>query len=231
MAFSILRRKRKEHEIGLERGWQFYARPNTLEPVGCVFRIDKEGVRFPVTRLDVETEEGVEAGVKITQRTEAKVGVLARFLEIIDLSAKANVGQARVLEFEIQDPIRVLSTDVAIAAALKDFLGEFVGKKGNRYFVIRQTRSAKSMKFRLTAEQLAELGGEGKVSAGLKAGASLKLNRGGTCEINQPFPERLLVTFQPDGITRLKAGLAEEGAYGLTPTVETLEWREPGEDR
>lgn len=226
MVFSFFKRKRRQPEMGLERGWQFYARPNTLEPVGYVFRIDEDGVRFPVTHFQVEQEEGVEAGVKVSQRVEVKTGILARFLELIDLGADASFGRTRVLEFEIHDPIRVSSTDVAMDAALKDFLREFTGKEKNRYFVIRQTRSASSMTFRMSAELVAELGGKGKVSDGLKAGATLKVDRAGQYEVHQTFPERLLVTFQPDRIERVTAGLAEEGAFGLTPTVEMLEWRE-----
>ncbi len=229
MAFNIFKRRRREPEMGLERGWQFYARPNTLEPVGYVFRIDADGVRFPVTRCDVDTEEGIEAGVRVTQRLEVKAGIVARFLDLIDLGAEANVGRSRLLEFEIHEPIRVSSTDVAMEAAMKDFLRDFTGKKGNRYFVIRQTRSATSMIFRLSADFVADLGGEGKVSGGLKGGAQLKVDRAGNYEVHKAFPERLLVTFQPDRIERVAAGLAEEGGFGLTPTTETLVWREPAE--
>ena len=93
MAISIFGRKRKQPEPGLERGWQFHARPNNLEPVGFVFRIDRHGVRYPVTQLEVESDEGVEAAVKVRQRMEVKVGALARFLQIIDLNADASVGE------------------------------------------------------------------------------------------------------------------------------------------
>lgn len=227
MAFTIFKRRPKGKDTGLERGWEFYSRPNTLEPVGYVFRIDENGVRIPVTNLNVETTEGIEAGVKVTQRLEVKAGVLARFLELIDLSADANVGRTRVLEFEIHDPVRTSSTDMAVDPAIKDFLSDFTGKKGSRYFVIRQTRSAKSMTFRLTADLVAELGGEGKVTSGLKASAKLNVDRAGSYEIHQAFPERLLVTFQPDRIERVTAGLVEGGAYDLTPNEELLDWREP----
>ncbi len=227
MVFSILKRKPKTIEPGLERGWQFYARPNTLETVGYVFRIDEDDVRYPVTRLKVKTEKGVEAGVKVSQRMDVKAGVLARFLELIDLDADASIGRARLLEFEINEPIRVMTTEVAMEAALKKFQRGFTGKKGSRYYVICQTRSASSMTFRLSADFVAELGGEGKLSEDLKAGASLKVGRSGVYEIHQAFPERLLVTFQALRLERISAGLAEEGALGLVPATEMLEWREP----
>lgn len=227
MPFNIFKRQPKQPDSGLERGWQFYARPNTLEPVGYVFRIDEHGVRFPVTQFPVETVEGVEAGVKVQQRIELKAGVLARFLELLDLSADTSAGRARVLDFEIHEPIRVSSMDVAIEGALRDFLDGFTAKKGHRYYVIRQTRSATSMTYSLTSEFLAELGGEAEVSAGLKAGARLKVAGGDRYEIHQEFPERMLVTFQPERIERVSFGLAEGGAFGLTPVADTLDWREP----
>lgn len=227
MPFSIFKRKPKAIDEGLEQGWQFYARPNTLEQVGYVFRIDGDGVRFPVVQLAPKTMEGPEAGVRVHKRIEAKAGVLARFLDLIDVSANASVGRTRTLDFEIREPIRILSTDSEIETALDGFLDGFTPKDGNRYYVIRQTRSASSMSFRITSDLLAELGGEAAVSANVNAGLTLNALNGHEFEINQTFPERLLVTFQPERIERVSAGLAGSGAYGLTPVTQALEWREP----
>lgn len=227
MPFSIFRRKSPETGQGLEKGWQFYARPNTLETVGYVFRIDRDGVRFPVTGLNPEVMEGQEAGVRVHQRLKVKASALARFLDLVDFSADASLGRTRTLDFEINEPVRILATDAAMEAELEPFLEGFRPKEGNSYYVIRQTRSATSMTFRLNSDLIAELGGEAKVSANLRVGAKLEVGIGNAYEIHAEFPERLLVTFQPERIIRVSAGLAEAGSYGLAPVTQTLEWREP----
>lgn len=227
MPFNIFRRKPLETGQGLDKGWQFHSRPNTLETVGYVFRIDADGVRYPVTRLSPEVLEGPEAGVSVHQRLDVKASAFARFLEVVDVSADASVGRTRSLEFEINEPVRILATDAAMEAVLEPVLKDFRPKAGNSYYVIRQTRSAKSMTFRINSDLMAELGGEAKVSANLRAGAKLDVGIGNAYSIHAKFPERLLVTFQPERILRVSAGLAEAGSYGLAPVTQTLDWREP----
>jgi hypothetical protein len=229
MRFSIYRRKPPQTGVGLETGWQFFAYPNTLETVGFVFRIGGDGIRLPVAFLAPNVIQGQEAGIHVHQRFEVKASVLARFLNLIDLSADTSVGHKRTLNFEIKEPIRTLTTDAAIEAELEPFLEGFRPDEDSSYYVIRQTRSATSMTFRFGSDLMAELGGEAKVSANLCAGAKLNLGSETAYEIDAKFPERLLVTFQPERIVRISAGLAKAGSYGLAPVTKTLEWREPAE--
>lgn len=229
MAFSVFRRKRDRGDELLDRGWQFYTQPTTLEPVGTVFRIDGDGVRYLVDRLDVPVDQGPEAGARVVRRTEVRLGVVARFLGLIGISANAAVGRTQLLEFETQEPIRTVSHDADVVGPLARFLRHFTPEEGSRYFLIRESRSARAVTFHLSNEQIAELGGEGPVGAGLSAGASVRVGRSGTFEIAQPFPERLLVTFLPYRIAQLTAGLgAAEPQLGLAPADGPLDWREPG---
>ena len=61
----------------LQEGWQFYHRPTTLEPVGTVFRIDKEHRRYIVDRLDIEKMSGREAAGHLEDSIEIGGGVLS----------------------------------------------------------------------------------------------------------------------------------------------------------
>lgn len=157
MGFSIFKRRKTAPDFGLERGWQFYSRPNAIDVVGSIFRIDDDDVRFPVHRVDVGVDSTKEPGVSITTRAEITVGILARFLDLVHLSASAAVDKVRTLEYVLQQPERTSTTDVAIDAAMESFLAGFAGKKDNRYYVVRQTRSAMSMTFRLTEQLMTDL--------------------------------------------------------------------------
>ena len=48
---------------------------------------------------------------------------------------------------------------------LRPFISTMEFRAGNRYFVIRESRSVTAMKFLLTEEQLGEIGGGGVVDA------------------------------------------------------------------
>lgn len=205
----------------------FFNQPTNLEPPGTVFRIDAGGCRFIVDRLTVEVDEGPEASSRLEQRMEVKLGVLARFVGLVPIGANVGGGRVQTLEFEVHDPVRAVTTDVALRAPLDILLEQLERRPDDRYFVIRETRSASGIIYRLSEGQVAELGGEGPVHAALSAGASLSAKGAGVYEITQPFPERLRVTFMPEEIKRVSAGLAGEPRLGLVPVTTALEWCEP----
>ena len=113
--------KRKPDEI-LEAGWQFYAKPTTLEPVGTLFRIDDKGRRFMVDQVAIEVNEGAEAVAKVRQKIRANIGFFARFLGLDGYNGKINAKDVETLEFEIIDPVRQSTFDVALDRALTPVL-------------------------------------------------------------------------------------------------------------
>lgn len=160
---------------------------------------------------------------------DVKLSVLARFLGLVPIGANVGSGRVQTLEFEIHDPVRAITTDVALRAPLDVLLEQLERRPDNRCRgpnETRETRSASGIVYRLSKGQVTELGGEGPVHAALSAGASLSA-KGSGVEITQPFPERLRVTFIPEEIKCVSAGLAGEPRLGLVPVATALEWRQP----
>jgi hypothetical protein len=213
--------KRKPAQV-LEEGWQLYAKPTTLEPVGTLFRIDDEGRRFMVDQVPVTTQEGAEVAARVQQRVQANIGFFARFLGINSYGGKLSAANAETLEFEIVNPVRQLAFDAAMDKALQPVLAAFKYRADNRYFVVRETRSATAMTYRLTQAQVGEIGGEAALAIALGAGVQLGGGKGGIYEINQTFPERMRVMFLAEEIAPVKAGLA-----GAAPMLGRLPVRKP----
>lgn len=227
MPISLFGRDKRQPAQVLEEGWQLYAKPTTLEPVGTLFRIDDAARRFMVDQVPVETQEGAEAAAKVQQRIHANIGFFARFLGLDSYSVKLGVQNAETLEFEIGNPVRQMAFDAAMDQAMAPVLAGLKYRADNRYYVIRETRSATAMTYRLTQVQLGEIGGEMSLAAALGAGAKIGAGRGGLYEISQAFPERMRVMFLAEEIAPVKAGLAGgKPMLGRLPVRRPLVWSE-----
>lgn len=225
MPFSLFGKNKRQPAQLLEEGWQLYSKPTTLEPVGTLFRIDPESRRFLVDEIKVETQQGAEAAARVEQRVEATFGIFARFLGLDSYKGTAGVRDAETLEFEVVDPVREVATDVAMHKALDPVLGTLPYRADNKYYVIRDSRSATAMTYRLTTQQLGEIGGEATLVAALGAGAKIGAGQSGKYEIQQRFPARMRVMFLADEIALVKAGLAGgRPELGLIPVRRMLVW-------
>jgi hypothetical protein len=226
MRLSLFRRKPRQPERLLDEGWQFFSRPNNLEGPGTVFRIDNQGRRYIVDQLTLKVSRGAEPGTRYEGSIDTSLSILAKLIGL-DLGAKLAGRRARKLEFEVTDPVREVTTDADSQAVLDAFVRDFKLRERNRYFVIREARSAAAMLYRLTKEHMAELGGEGPVSAALSAGASLAVKASNVFEITQPLPERLRVMFLPEEVKVVGRSLgAAEPTLGLVRVREPLEWED-----
>jgi len=225
MPISLFGVDKLEPAAVLEAGWQLYARPTTLEPVGTLFRVDEKRRRFVIGEVAVETREGTEAAARVQQRLQANIGFFARFLGLDRCSGKLSAPNAEALEFEIVSPFREFAFDAAMEKAMAPVLARLHYRAGNRYYVIRETRSATAMTYRLTQAQLREIGGEASLAVALGAGAKVGAGQGGRHEIKQTFPQRVRVMFLAEEIAPLKPGLAGgQPALGRRPVREPLVW-------
>lgn len=192
----------------LEEGWLLYAKPTTLEPVGTLFRIDESGCRYLVDQLQVRTQEGAEATAKVQLQVQTNIGFFARFLGVDSFGGKMSAKDVEKLEFEIINPVRQVVTDAELDRAMAPVIASLRYRADNRYFVIRDARSATAMTYRLTQTQLGEIGGEASLAVALGAGFKIDAGQGGLYEINQNFPERMRVMFLAEEIAPTSAGLA-----------------------
>jgi hypothetical protein len=231
MAFSF-RRQQKRPDNMLPPGWQFYSRPTNLEGPGTVFRIDKDGTRFIVGRLAPVTDSGPEPGMSKVESIEMKIGIMARLLGLEAWNADVSGSKVKTLEFELTRPVRESTTDQNMDAVLKPFVAGMEFRPKNRYFVVREVRSAEAMKYRLSNDQLGELGGKAAVSAVLTVGTTLSAKSADVYDLAQTFPERLGVMFLPEEIvpaTSALGGRETETELGRVPVERTLDWVESSE--
>jgi hypothetical protein len=178
--------------------------------------------------LNPHIDKGTEPGASKVERVEAKTGVLARLVGLEPMTANVSAGKARIVEFEITEPVRESTTDVQIDKVLKPFLARMQFRPDHRYYVIREARYATAMKYRLSDEQLGEIGGQARVSAVVEAGVILSAKSGGTYDLSHVFPERLGVMFLPEELAAVSAGLAAgESKLGRVPVRVPLDWVEP----
>ena len=230
MKFSFSKKKEPTGNDILERGWQFYRNPTTLEPPGTVFRIDPNGHRFLVNKLEVKISAGQELASQIEFAVETKIGVLARLLDLPPLSAKVGGKRIKQIIFVAEGLVRETTMDSQLMTVVNPFLGNLDYRVDNRYFMLREARSATAMTLKLTEEILGELGGKTKVSAALSAGATLSGAKRNTYQIETAFPQRMRIMFLPEEIKPISAGLAgEPPELGLVKVNEVLEWQELGD--
>lgn len=220
-------KKKKEGPEALDAGWQFYSRPTTMDPPGTVFRVDKEGVKYPVHRLGLAIEEGKEAEIHLESEIETTASILTRFFGLRSFDVKAGAGRVKRLKFSMSEPVREVTTDYTVSKSMGLFLKEMPYKAGNRYFLIRAARTATAMKYLLSQELAADLGGEVAITEAIKAGAKIKAGTQGIVEIDQKFEERMRVMFLPEEIMPVRAGLSsKQPELGLRPVSEVLIWEE-----
>jgi hypothetical protein len=213
----------------LEPGWQFTAKPTSsaLERPGTVFRIDRQRRRYLVERLPVPVVAAREAGGKSEVVIDTTLSVLARFLQLPTTRMSGSARFRQKLQLQLTDPSLETTTDVDIDPALDDLLTRLRYRADNRYFIIRTTRLASGIVYRLSQEQVNVIG----VRSDALPTATLS-GRGGveqrnTYDLRQKFAEPMHVMFLPEEIGPIKAGLGGgQPELGVFPVTEVLEFED-----
>ncbi|KPJ57905.1 MAG: hypothetical protein AMS16_00435 [Planctomycetes bacterium DG_58] len=212
----------------LERGWQFYFAPTTLEPPGTLFRIDADHRRYIVETLLVEAQVGEEAFGEYTESVTAGLGILARFLGLKGINVNASTAKTEQLVFKLDKPEREVVNDLDLDKVLRPFLKDLDYRVDNRYFVIRECRKATGITHHLTQSQVDDLGGEATLADRLALeGTLFKSERRGEFLLEKNFDQPMRVMFLPEEIKPVGASLARaRPELGLVPVSETLIWEE-----
>lgn len=214
----------------LDRGWQYYFTPTTLEPPGTVFRIDAEQRRYLVDVLPVEIQVGEEAFGEHTESVTANLGILARFLGLKNVNVEATAAKTERLVFKMEKPEREVVDDQDLDKVLRPFLDDLEYRVDNRYFVIRECRKASGITHHLSGSQVDDLGGEASLTDMVSLeGTLFKADRSGEFLLQSKFDKPMRVMFLPEEIKPVSAGLAgEQPELGRVPVTETLVWEEAG---
>ena len=181
----------------LDPGWQFYSNPTTLDAPGTVFRIDNNGRRYKVGKLDIKTTRGKEAAGRSVKSGQASVGILASLfgLDKIGIGVKGN--KVERLEFEITNQVKEETTDMAIDEVIDPFLEQLDYRADNRYFIIREARIASAMKYFLSEQLVNDISGGAPAIENIKVEGEFIRSKKGDYELNQTFDEPMRVMFLP----------------------------------
>ncbi len=170
---------------------------------------------------------GKEAVGRSSKSSQASIGTLVSLfgLDKIGIGAKGN--KVERLEFEITNPVKEVTTDMAIDEVLDPFLEQLEYRAENRYFIIREVRMASAMKYFLSEQLVNEISGGAPAIENIKVEGEFKRCKKGEYELHQTFDEPMRVMFLPDEIAPISVGLAEsKPQLGLAPVTETLVWEE-----
>jgi hypothetical protein len=227
MVISKIQLIDKKPSTLLEPGWQFYSKPTTLEPPGTVFRIDKSGSRFVVDVINVLTTTGKEAFGNSKQTIRTSAMALSRFIgNNFDASARQNGFREEMLEFELIDVEREITTDVVVEKTLKEFPSKVEYREDNRYFIIRESRSANEIHYTLSEELLNEIGGSASLLKYVDSQANFSYQKQGEYILSQKLPSRMRVMFLAEEIIQTSASLTGGmPEFGTAPITKPLVWK------
>jgi hypothetical protein len=212
----------------LEPGWHFYPKPTTEDGPGTVFRIDRLKRRFMVDEIRIPVKVGTEVSGQTLQTMRTDANALVRFIAA-DQGMSATQGGSRTdtLTFEMYGVQREYTTDTDIADVLEQFRLKVSFRPDNKYYLIRESRSATELRIMLSDAFANALGGDASLSSLAKAGAGVTLEKHERYVINQKLPRRMRVAFLAEEIVPTSMGLTGKPEFDLAPLTEPLVWDEP----
>jgi hypothetical protein len=215
-----------ENNVNL-RGFSTFPTPRTFDGPGTLFRIDKDGTKFPVAKLAIPVEVvGNEVFANYTRETSWSLGGFLKFVGAIrvlsDAQLSANMESTVNLTLQIGQGDRERTYDNEIAAALKDASVKYRGD--SRYYVIRETIAVREISYNLTRGNNSLSTITVSINKAIDGSGSLKWVDSRQSELKQTFdqPHRVFYTVEevlPSGT----------GFFGGEPkrirVYEPLQWR------
>src|SRR5262245_53994559 len=215
---------------GVPKGYQCPLVPNGFDPVGSIYRLDKDGTYFRVK--DFTTVPAISAlgaykrDVKIsnyqlsdTQQANAGLSydLLKKVLPGLTASGSADYKKAMTVEITVEDMVGEESDDAVASELVGLFEASMIPQAGNRYFVVRKTVKAGAVSYKLKQSDHARLGGKVEVEKLAQGAANVTVrDNNGVFEIKQTFkPERIPICIK-------SAEVAIESARGLAPANVAL---------
>lgn len=225
--FQVGRMDRRSTAPGalLEPGWQFYARPTSLEPPGTVFRIDSAGRRFAVAEIAPPITTGAEVFGANREAIRTSAQIVARFIGGRDEAAAGQHGdRIETLEFQMFDVQKEVTTDMDTMKLLQQFRSVVDYRRDNRYFVIRESRSALALRYSLSDALVDSLDGQAGLDKLVKGDAGLSYRKDGGYVLEQKLPTRMRVMFLAEEITPAKGISGGKPQFETIPVTEPLVW-------
>ena len=193
---------------GVPKGYQCPLVPNGFDPVGSIYRLDKDGTYFLVkdfTTVSAITALGAyKRDVKIsnyqladTQQANAGLSydLLKKVLPGLTASGSADYKKAMTVEITVEDMVGEVIDDAVADKIVELFEASIKPKAGSKYFLVREAVKAGAISYKLKQNDLVRLGGKLEVEKLAQGAANVTVrDDNGVFEIKQTFkPERIPV--------------------------------------
>ncbi len=193
-------------------GFRTYPTPRTFDGPANVFRVDKDGNKFPVTILKVPVETvGSEEFANYQQQVKWKLGLLAKFLgavrSISKLEASGNAERDVTVRVKLGPGTRYRTYDADIQRAVEG--QPFSFHKDNEYYVVREAIAVSTID--LSVIGTSDLSADAKVQLHeiIEMGANANRTNDERTELVQQFDKPHYVFYTVDKI--VPAGLGSLG--------------------
>lgn len=196
-----------------EKGMQVYSTPRNFDGPGTVFRIDPNGVKYPVTVLSIGTCEKCEEAFADHQgTTQSTLGAVLQYLKLGSLGVNAQ--RAVTVSTKLQSGQRFRTLDDAVDPALKN--AKIAFKPNNRYYLVRETTAFKSIDYTITSGRSANAELKADLATAIGDGTRAEGKVGWTSDdrstLSQKFDTAYHVCFSAEEIIAPDIGLATEQA-------------------
>ncbi|RYE52259.1 MAG: hypothetical protein EOP48_16870 [Sphingobacteriales bacterium] len=234
-AWNIIRPKKKpevDPSSLMEPGWQFCSKPGTMNAPGSVFRIDQNNIRRETCDFHIDIQKAEEVFGNSVQTTHLNVGIISRLIGLkgFGLNVNANHQRDYELQFSIGGVVREYLTDKVLHTKLPEIINEIKTyyDATNNYYLVREARSCRSLKYILAKSAVDDLGGEIELQKIISLNGNLfKLAKANEYELTSKFEQPMRVMFLADEIKPTTANLnSSQLELGLMKVTKPLYWQE-----
>ena len=192
---------------GVPKGYQCPLVPNGFDPVGSIYRLDKDGTYFRVK--DFTTDASViSAGDKrvvnianyaLSDTQKATTGlsfeILKNALPGLSASGSVDLNKEVTVDITVEDLIGEVIDDTVADRIVGLLKTKIQLKPGNKYFLVRETVRAGAISYKLKQADLAKFGGKAAVEKVAQGAVNVTVHDdNGVFEIKQTFkPDRIPV--------------------------------------
>lgn len=214
-------------------GFVLFPIPTTADPPGTVFRIDQSHTRFVVTDLSNRIPvHRADVAVPDYRNTEvAKANFLLSFLRRMGILSGPSVSVSGSLSSAVSVRIdtaeREFTEDAEVDTAISRGIAGLPIKAGSKYYVIRETISAKRVAYTFEKQFLQDAQTTGKIGQVANAEAMASWNSSHSSELDQRFqvPHRVLYKAEQIVVGTGFGGTVHD--YQRIPIAEPVDFNPP----
>jgi hypothetical protein len=192
---------------GLPKGYQCPLVPNGFDPAGSIYRLDKNGTYYRVK--DVSTDPAIMAmgghrkdvpisNYVLSDKQASTAGLsfslLEKALPGLSSSGSADFKKETSVDITVEDMVGEVIDDTLADHIVDWFKTNITPKRGNKYFLVRETVKAGAVSYQLKQKDLSKLGGKAQLEKFAEGSANVTIrDNDGTFAIKQKFSPRIAV--------------------------------------